>query len=88
MNTTVGQVLAARFPTLKITEDIHSDTKYWVNVYLNNCSLVIENIGERGFGISVVADGDLDFGGHDEIVKDFNNAIQAVTTRITDLTTT
>lgn len=88
MNTAIGRQLAEKFSTLKITEDVFSDSKYWVNVHLESCSVVIENAGEQGFGVSVVENGILDFGGHDDVVDSVDDAIKLATKRITDLTTT
>lgn len=85
MKTDIAKQVALQFPSLNITEDVMSNESYWVNVRVGERWLVIQKTTDRGIGLSVVEDQSLDFGGHDHVVYETNEAVDWVVNRINEL---
>jgi hypothetical protein len=82
MNTELGRYFKQHFPAAQIQEDDFGSNHYWVAMRLGDDQWIsVEAFSEGDFGVSVVRDGELDFGGHDRIFNEQSH----VTAYVADL---
>ena len=68
--------LRTSFPRASIEEEVLGSGAVWINIRLETAFVTIECSPRRGFGVSLVPDGDPGLGGHDRV---FNDASEVLT---------
>jgi len=70
--------LRATFPGAIIEEEGLASGVVWINIWLGTAFVTIECSPSRGFGVSLVPDGDSGFGGHDRVFNDASEVLAYV----------
>jgi hypothetical protein len=79
MQTILGKHLRERFPDIDIKEELFSEKHYWVNIRFGSDQwIVVDACSTGGFGLSIVRDGEIDFGGHDAEFSEIESVVAFV----------